>query len=258
MFIEMNLFSQELKKSTQVNVLIPSKRKDPTKPHKVLWLFHGYSCNQTSWMRLTSIERYATEHGLVVVMPDADRCWYTDTVYHTNYYSFITEELPECLENLFQGISRDREYNTVAGLSMGGYGALKLSLLNPDRYGSCICLSGALDITRRGRKYDLELWQSVFGYDIQGAEDLKGSPYDLFALTERKKKEGIPFPKIYMWCGLQDHLLENSREYEQHLTRLGVEHTYEESEGDHSWKWWDLHIQDALNHIYGPAEKNEH
>ena len=132
---------------------------------------------------------------------------------------------------------------------MGGYGALKLALTYPERYGYCISLSGALDVTREGRPCDLNQWRSIFGFDLEDPLTLAGSEHDLFALAERNKKEGKPFPKLYMWCGLEDSLVDINYAMDEHLNALGVPHVLKTSQGDHSWKWWDLHIQDGVQYV---------
>ena len=167
----------------------------------------------------------------------------------TKYFDFIANELPALLRDTFCGMSSAREDNIVAGLSMGGYGALKLALTCPEQYGACISLSGSLDVARRGRAYSLSEWQSIFGFDIKDPLELEGSEHDLNFLARRNKQEGLSFPKIYMWCGVDDALLRANNELDATLTELGVEHTYETSEGNHRWEWWDMHILPALNHI---------
>ena len=249
MFLEMNFMSSALKRLTQVNVLIPDAKEDDKCPYKTMWLFHGLNGNHTSWMRNSSIERYAKKHRLAVIMPNADRSWYTDTAYDANYFSFVTKELPELCFGTFRQLSRAREDNIVAGNSMGGYGAMKAAFTLPEQYGTCISLSGSLDITRKGRSCNLNEWKSIFGFDLQNPLELEGSEHDLFALVAKAKHEGARLPKLYMWCGTEDNLIEINRSFDRHLTELGIDHTFESSEGDHSWKWWDHHIQEALEWI---------
>ena len=249
MFLEMNFKSNELKRQTQVFVLLPDKKEESNDTYKTLWLLHGLSDNHTGWMRYTTIEQYAKKHNFAVVMPNVDRSWYTDTAYDANYFSFITNELPELCFRTFRQMSRSREDNIVAGLSMGGYGAMKIALSYPEKYGSCISLSGSLDITRKGRPCNINEWRSIFGFDIESPQELEGSKHDLFALAAKAKSEKKEFPKLYMWCGTEDELLPINLLFDQHLTDLGIAHKFETSEGDHSWKWWDLHIQSALDWI---------
>lgn len=247
MFFEMYVRSKALGKSTQLNVLLPNDLEGAVPPYKTLWLLHGLSGDHASWMRNTLIERYALKYHLAVVMPNADRSWYTNTAYGVNYFDYVTEELPEICRSTFKNLSEKREDNIVAGLSMGGYGALKSALTLPERYGTCISLSGSLDVTRKGRQCNLEEWRSLFGFDMKSPLELEGSKHDLFALAEKAKKEGKLFPKLYLWCGLDDACLSGNQALDKHLTDLSVEHTFKTSEGDHSWYYWNVHMQNALD-----------
>ncbi|MBQ2252351.1 MAG: esterase family protein [Clostridia bacterium] len=243
-FLQMDLYSESLGQTTSVNVLLPEKREG--RMFRTLWLLHGLTDGHDAWMRYTSVERYAKRYGLAVVMPSADRSWYTDTAYGKNYFTWITEELPEKIARLFCGYSAAREDNLIIGLSMGGYGALKAALTCPERYGFCASLSGSLDVTRKNRPYNLDEWRSIFGFELRDAADLAGSEHDLFALASR----GGDFPPLFLWCGTEDSLVEINRAFSAHLTSLGVAHTLKTSEGDHSWKWWDLHLKTALEHRF--------
>ena len=250
MLLKLSFQSKEIKKMTQVNVILPDETDPAGEPCTVLWLFHGLHGDHNSWMQESGIKKYAKAHRIAVVMPDADRSWYTDTAYGANYFSFVTKELPELCRKNFASFSAERKYNMVGGLSMGGYGAVKAALTYPERYAGCISLSGSLDITRKGRTYILEEWRGNFGFDIENAAALEGSDFDLFELTRRAAGEGKEFPKLYLWCGTEDVLVNVNREYRELLDTIGAEYVYTESEGDHTWKWWDKHIQPALEHFF--------
>lgn len=246
MFFELNLYSEELKMNTQVNVILPDHVEGS---YKTLWLLHGLKGDHTSWMRNTSIERYANHLKIAVVMPNAQRSWYADTAYEVHYFSYITKELPALCRSHFKGMSEKPEDNIIAGLSMGGYGALKAALRCPDQYGACISLSGALDICRRGRPLYTKEWRALFDFELKDELELAGGENDLFALAEKNHQAGLPFPKLYLWCGTEDSLLTINDAFHQHLTALSIPHHYETSEGDHTWKWWDLQIRPALSYI---------
>ena len=249
MFLEINLKSKELLKNTQVNVILPNDLSEDS-PCKVLWLLHGLSDDYTNWMRNTAIERHAGKYNLAVIMPSVDRSWYTNTKYGMNYFNYITKELPALMHKTFKGLSKKREDNIIGGLSMGGYGALKSALTFPEKYGYCISLSGALDITMKGRPGRINEWKAIFGYDMQDSVELEGSEHDLFALAKKANREGKQLPEIYMWCGLDDGLLDTNYAFDKHLSSLGAEHYFGVSEGNHSWQWWDLHIQNALAWVF--------
>ena len=198
-------------------------------------------------MRRTAIERYAAEYGIAVVMPNVSRSWYTDRADGARYFNFVTKELPDVCRGYFRGMSDKREDNIVAGLSMGGYGAIKAALSCPERFGMCASLSGALDISTFPANIDE--WKTVFGYELSDISELRGTKHDVYELARKNHKSNVPFPKMYMWCGTSDSLIESSRKFSGLLSEFGVEHCYEESEGNHSWKWWDLHIQSALEYL---------
>lgn len=254
-FFELRYFSKAIRTGVTVNVILPEGGKKEEgvgnlpDNYKTVWLFHGLNGNQNSWIENTAIERYARERRLAVVMPCADRSWYTDTAYGAKYFTFVTEELPAVCRSYFRGMSDKREDNLVIGLSMGGYGALKCALTYPERYGYAAALSGALDITRKGRTYDLAEWRGIFGFGLESALELENTPHDIFHLTCENKKNGLPFPKTYLWCGTEDPLIAINRTYRDLLTELEVPHLYEESTGTHNWKYWDAKVVNALNYL---------
>jgi len=261
-FLEMRIYSKSLKQTTTVNILLPEaphKRTtvvgSPCDNWTTLWLLHGLSGSHEDWTRNTSIERYAQEYpDLCIVMPNVGRNWYTDAVSGANYFTYVTEELPAILRSYFTGMRPEREYNYVGGLSMGGYGAMLLSMTYPDRYAGAISLSGSIDITREGRFIDIPLWRSVFKFDLQEGSELKNTKHDIYHLIEENKKAGVNFPRLFIWCGTEDGLIHNNRRLHQQLVDLGIDHHYYESEGDHSWGWWDMHIQPALKFMFGTEE----
>jgi len=125
-FLQLDFRSASLGQAVLVNILLPEEKEEVK--FKTLWLLHGLSDDYSAWMRYTSVERYAEQHEIAVVMPCVDRSWYTDTAYGKKYFTFITEELPQKIAYYFKGYSKAREDNIIMGLSMGGYGALKNAL----------------------------------------------------------------------------------------------------------------------------------
>ena len=252
-FIELNYHSDALSRGVNVYVILPESRKtmigmqgSEAEEYKTLYLLHGLSDDHTIWMRRTSIERYATERGIAVVMPNGGRSWYTDMQNGAKYLTFITEELPGVCRSYFRGMSGKREDNFIAGLSMGGYGAIKAALLHPEKYGAAASLSAAINVSTLER-WDIVELRAIFGYDLVTTKTLAGTDHDTFALAEKRAAEGVALPRLYGWCGTEDYLIEENRAFHRHLESLGVEHIYEESEGTHGWKWWDEHIGRAID-----------
>ncbi len=255
-FFEMKYYSEALGMGVSVNVILPENTSTmigmetkSEKNFKTVYLFHGLSDDHSIWHRRTSIERYAAAHGVAVVMPCAGRSWYTDTAYGAKYLTFVTKELPCVCQNFFRGMSDRREDNFVAGLSMGGYGAVKAALTAPETFCGCAALSGAFDIAELSRDLIAGEWKTVFGLDLNSPDDLKGSKHDVYALVRKNKQEGKPFPKLYVWCGKQDFLFEHTKRFIDVLNEQDIPHCYEETDGDHSWICWDMKIQNALDFL---------
>lgn len=153
-FLQANVYSSELGMEVMVNVILPQQTKKAIGKETtgavtdipVLYLLHGMNGNHSVWERRTSIERYVSDLDIAVIMPSTDLGFYTDTTYDMNYWTFISEELPNICHELFPQLSTKREKTFAAGLSMGGYGAIKLGLRKPEKFAAVASLSGALAI----------------------------------------------------------------------------------------------------------------
>lgn len=247
--MHVNCFSETLGMCVSFDAIIPQATRrqigmtgvalEP--PYQTLYLLHGMSDDHTIWQRRTNIERYVSELGIAVIMPSTQLGWYTNMHAGLKWWSFISEELPFLCRSFFP-LSHKREDTFAAGLSMGGYGAAKLGLGAGETFSCVATLSGALDVA--SIETDLphpekEFWTNIFGKDI------KGSDNDLMALAQKRKETG-DMPKIYQWCGLQDGLYSQNIRFRDHLQSLGYDLTYTESDGNHSWPYWDEHIQNVL------------
>jgi putative tributyrin esterase len=210
--------------------------------YPVLYLLHGMSDDHTIWVRRTSIERYVANMNIAVVMPAAGRTFYTDMAVGPRYETFMAEELPSLVKAWFP-ISEKREDTHVAGLSMGGYGAIKLGLTYPDRYATAASLSGALDVVRL---VAVEERQPELAHIFGDLDKLKNSPHDLLHLARQVAQSNGPKPRLFAWCGTEDFLYEDNVAFRDEVEKLDMDFTYSEGTGDHSWEYWDEHIQDVL------------
>ncbi len=253
--IQFDFFSETLRLSSSINVVFSQRIKIQKRPsHKspVLYLLHGLSDDHSAWTRKTSIERFVEQYDVVVVMPAVHRSFYRNTYAGHRYYDYVAEELPEICRNYFS-ISHAPAETFVAGLSMGGYGAFKLALANPERYAAAASLSGALDIAGLSdlREDFLPEWLSVFGpqASIQGTED------DLLHLASQSCKGSTRPPKLYQCCGTEDYLYPANQNFLAHARSIGLDLDYSEGPGSHEWGYWDAQIQHVLDWL--PLEKLE-
>ena len=255
-FVDLHFFSESLGIQTSAYVIIPQgsavgeirehhgeKSTETSGKYKCLYLLHGLSDDHTIWLRRTSIERYADTYGICVVMPAGDKSFYTDMMYGNKYYTYIAHELPKRICQFFN-VSSKREDNYIAGLSMGGYGALKVGLREYERFCSAAGLSSCADVSRVKEMFP-EVARNVFGE----ANEVKRED-DLFALAEQTADKQNA-PRLYMGIGTEDFLYEDNQKLKAHLESLRHDLTYRESEGTHNWKFWDEYIQYVLEWMFG-------
>ena len=149
-FFKGSIRSQSLGMDTELTVVLPFDRAAvPETECPAVYLLHGHGENADVWTRMTSAERYANAYGVALVMPEVQRSFYTDMAMGLSYFSYVTKELPDACQHLFHLSSR-REDRFVAGLSMGGYGALKLGLRCPDLFAGCAGFSGSRKVLTWG------------------------------------------------------------------------------------------------------------
>jgi S-formylglutathione hydrolase FrmB len=248
--LRIDFFSDALALSTSMTVLLPQRTTTQIGmagattdgPPPVLYLLHGLSDDDTIWLRRTSIERYVAPLGLAVVMPQVHRSFYADEHYGGRYWTFLSEELPELVGSWFR-VSQEREDTFVAGLSMGGYGALKWALRQPERFAAAASLSGALHIggVHSGpvRAEDPRIFDRIYGNRSPA-----GSDDDLLALVSRADPAAVP--ALFVCCGEQDELIDGNRVFVEACATASVPVTSTSGPGGHDWAYWDTTIQDVL------------
>lgn len=244
---ELNFYSEALGMQTTVNVIIPQKSSSgeigiksdaKDEKYKCVYLLHGLSDNHSIWLRRTSIERYAQEYGICVVMPCADKSFYTDMKDGGKYYTYIAKELPRIIREFFN-VSEKREDNFIAGNSMGGYGALKIGLRECDSFCACAGLSSVADIVGLTDTFR-DVYIPIFGEELNIPDE-----ENLFFLTQSNNNNPNK-PKIYMGVGTEDYMYKENIKLKEHIESLDFDFTYRESSGTHCWEFWDEYIQYVL------------
>jgi putative tributyrin esterase len=238
--IRVDFASEALELDTSMTVVLPD---DGDTPPPLLYLLHGLTDDDTAWTRFTSIERYATEKGLAVVMPQVHRSFYADEAYGLRFWTFLSEELPRLVHRFFR-VSGKPEETYVAGLSMGGYGAFKWALRQPERFAAAASLSGAVDLAYL-QEYDdrphmRALMQRVFaGRSVEGTGD------DLLHLLRTADPSRLP--RLMLRCGTDDRLVSQNERFVQVCEDAKVPLDAAFTPGDHEWAYWDSEIRTVLD-----------
>lgn len=233
--INMKFYSKVLEKETAVNVVIPEKMYEGK--YKCLYLLHGLGDDENKWLESTGIEMYAEKYGIAVVMPRAEESFYATMKHGEDYFTHIAIELPQYIRSIFN-ISDKREDNYIAGLSMGGYGAMKIGLRRCADFAAIGSLSPCGDIV------NLDGFEGVLA-PVFGEDRVVPEEDDLIRLAE-KYKDDPDRPKVFLGIGLEDFLYQNTQPLCEKLRECGYDFTYRESHGMHNWAFWDEYIQYVL------------
>lgn len=263
--IQVNMISKSLMRTVPLQVILPVDKmtlpgmpERGDRPYKTLYLLHGVFGNYTDWVSGTNIQRWAEEKDLAVVMPSGDNMFYVDQEAGHNYYGeFIGKELVEITRKMFS-LSRKREDTYIAGLSMGGYGALRNGLKYHETFSRIAGLSSAMIIEGIEERTDdvpfflgsRSFAESIFGDLSLTAHSDKNPRW----LIRKLKREKADIPEIYLTCGTEDSLLGANREFRDYLRLQDVNVTYTEKPGAHEWDFWNRAVKDVLEWL--PLEEN--
>ena len=243
-FLRCDFSSSALMRSVNINIIHP--QNIPAEKRKLVYLLGGLSDDNTMWCRRTNIERYAEACGMTVIMPNGERSFYSDAVQGEKFWTFISKELPQVVKDLFS-LAPDRQNTFAAGLSMGGYGAIKLGLRHPERFAAVAGLSTLADLKWRYQAKDSASWRPELDRVFGGIDCLVPEGNDLFDLAEKAVKSGKKLPRILSICGDEDFMIEDNRRFNRHMAEIGYPGFYSyERPGVHSWDFWETHIQDVV------------
>jgi len=258
--LQINHKSNAVKTNLVLNISIPDITEEDPRPiheRKVLWLLHGLSADGSAWLRYGNADWVSRELGVIIIMPSGDRSFYVNMDNGQNYFSYLTEELPEWIDARFK-FNLNRDNSLIAGLSMGGYGAFMVALRRPDLYCEAASFSGLLAIQMlqlpEFAHHDPILMKEmdmVFG----GLEKLPGSIYDPAFLLQEIAKTPEKCPRLYASIGLNDNLLPTNRIFAQQASALGLPLIYIEDEGEHTWPFWHKYLPIWLKFVLGDSAK---
>jgi len=229
------------------NLILPRDYAASTRRYPVLYLLHGYTDHYPAWVSYTNLTQYARKYEEIIVTPEGDNGFYTNSYADSKlaWEDFLILDLIPYVDGHYRTVA-SRRGRAIAGLSMGGYGALKLGLKYPQMFSAVASLSGATAAARWRDHYGLEdLDFKKLIDEVYGPKDNPGraenDPFELITKLPADQR-----PQLYLAIGSSDFLLEENREFVRLLADLKVTYEYREVFGKHEWPVWDKQIQEVL------------
>lgn len=234
------VYSNSMRKNIKCVVIKPDSYKTGKSQFPTVYLLHGFSGNFTNWIiKVPQLKTYADDYQLLVVCPDgAYSSWYFNSPVDSNmrYETFITSEVPFFIDKNYRTIA-DRKARAITGLSMGGHGGLFLGFRHADFFSACGSMSGALLIERITARYDVE---KRLG-DTSNKQLYRD--YSIMNVMEKYPKDSVA---IIIDCGVDDFIIDMSRQAHQKMLSLKIPHDYTERPGRHDWNYWATAVQYQL------------
>lgn len=243
--LDSNLMGRKI--SYRVILPVDYKNSNETSRFSVIYLLHGLTGNFANWTDKTSLAAYAASKRFIIVTPDGSNGWYADSVSAANdkYESYIVRELIPEIDKKFRTIA-ERRGRVIAGLSMGGYGAIKFGIKYPEMFSLVGSFSGALGATSFTEKNSGNIGKGIDAIFGPEASDTRKSN-DIFAIVRDANPDKIKsIPFIYQSCGTEDFLIQNNRDFLALLNEKKVPHEYRELPAGHTWAFWDDQVREFL------------
>lgn len=257
----LQFYSDILGRDVAFSVYLPKSYEGSTMNFPVLYLLHGYSDDETGWIQFGQVQRIADRSvenhesaQMIIVMPDAGVTWYVNTAAgQANYEDFLIEEFIPHIDAEFR-TRKDRQFRAVAGLSMGGYGALMLGLRHPDLFSSSGALSAGVLTDEEILAMDQDNWNRSlglpFGMDLSGDARLEGNykEYAPQAMIDAYKQKDQS-TRFYIDCGDDDFLILGNLALHAQMMKADIPHEFRVRDGGHSWSYWRTALPTVLSFV---------
>ncbi|MEE1134280.1 alpha/beta hydrolase family protein [uncultured Methanobrevibacter sp.] len=249
---------KSLQRRTSISVILPAdnihflndSEEIVPQPYKTLYLLHGLYGSDDIFLANTSIQKFAEDHGIAIVIPCGENSFYVDNEKaHAYYGEYVGQELLDITRNIFP-LSHKREDTYIAGFSMGGYGAVRNGLKYSHNFSKIGMISAAL-ITDDIADYvsdsnvlrSRDFYESIFG----NLDGIKNSDMDPKFLIDNCED----LPNIFMACGRDDFLFDKNTDFYEFLKSRDVDATFIQGDGEHTWEFCDRYIKEFINLLAG-------
>lgn len=249
--------SKCLQRRTSISVILPADNihflndteEIVPKPYKTLYLLHGLYGSDDIFLTNTSVQKFAEDNGIAIVIPCGDNSFYIDNEKsHAYYGEYVGCELLDITRNIFP-LSDKREDTFIAGFSMGGYGAIRNGLKYYENFSKIGMISAALitdDIVNYTDNNNVlksrDFYESIFG-DLK---EVIGSDADPKYLINNCPD----IPDIFMACGIDDFLFEKNADFYRFLKENNINSTFIGDDGEHTWEFCDKYVKEFIKHCF--------
>ncbi|MFC6223042.1 alpha/beta hydrolase [Hymenobacter artigasi] len=239
--------SAAMHKTYRAAVVLPaSYAKNKKANYPVLYLLHGAWGHFSDWLNKTPdkqlLHRLADDYNLIIVNPEGETFSFylnSPVSLDSQFETYLTQEVISKIDQTYRTVA-NRKGRVIAGLSMGGHGALFLSARHPDLYCAAGSMSGALDLRTWNRKLApaeaagrARLWAPILGSEADNPERFADN--SVLTLVEQMHRNGLP---LIIDCGVDDGLIDINRELHRRLVYNHTPHDYTERPGAHTWEYW--------------------
>lgn len=240
--------------NVKFNVILPRDYATNERRYPVLYLLHGYTGHYSDWATRTGIVRYAAGYEEIIIMPEGENSWYVNNYADPKqqWEDYIIDDVIPYVDAHYRTIAAGRG-RAIAGLSMGGYGALYLGLKHHDMFAAVASLSGVV-ASAEPKRWDKSFWKAIHEKSSAIGRTLRvdfGPPSnparrgeDPFLLIRQLTPADCP--KLFLAIGWGDGLVHQNREFVRLLAQLKMPYRYDEVPGRHEWHVWDEEVQRVL------------
>lgn len=239
------VFSPSMNKNIKTCVIVPDNYKKSKKKFPVVYLLHGYSGNYATWVKsFKEVSQQVDRYGFIAIGVDGNySSWYFDSPIDPTfkYETYIIDELVPFIDKKYKTIA-SREGRAISGLSMGGHGALYLSLKHQDVFGAAGSMSGGVDIRPFSEKWNIKKRLGAINDFPDNWE--KNTVVNLIELNQNNNL------KLIIDCGVDDFFIDVNRELHQKMLALKIDHDYIERPGKHNIDYWENSLKFQLLFFY--------
>lgn len=263
LYSDQQLASSLMDEKVSYSIYLPENHDKTDIEFPVVYLLHGGEGDEKSWPEKGQVQERlnrAIDRGqlppLIVVMPDGGMSWFMDSADGAiPWESMLLEELIPHIESEYRANS-NVDNRGIAGLSMGGFGALSITMRHPELFSSAAAISPSLGNDARIKRHDQKTYDTIYS-QVFGVPGLSGDD----RLTPHWKKtaphklllpdnlDRIRQSRYWIDCGDDDNLSLDNAHFHELLNANDVEHEFRVRDGGHNWRYWRTGLIPALQFI---------